>query len=222
MVRIHAGQPVLSIERAIQPSDTVSCRICYAKRAKLRTRAALYQAHGAETSSKTPNLTCMKIKFFTTGGTIDKVYFDAKSEFEVGQPQVMEILKDANIVFEYEIESILRKDSLDLTEADRHLIRTTVEHDPCRFIVVTHGTDTMVDTGRALRRIPGKTIVLTGSMQPARFRSTDAVFNIGLAIGAVQSLPPGVYIAFNGRMFDPHRTRKNRERNCFEEDGGQS
>ena len=164
----------------------------------------------------------MKLKFFTTGGTIDKVYFDAKSEFEVGQPQVMEILKDANIVIEYEIESILRKDSLDLTEADRHLIRTTVERDPCRFIVVTHGTDTMVDTGRALHGIPGKTIVLTGSMQPARFRSTDAVFNIGLAIGAVQSLPPGVYIAFNGRIFDPGRTRKNRERNWFEEDGGQS
>ena len=159
----------------------------------------------------------MKIKFFTTGGTIDKVYFDAKSEFEVGPPQVLEILKEANVTFEYEIESILRKDSLDLTEADRHLIRERVEVDACLRIIVTHGTDTMIETGRALLDIPHKTIVLTGSMQPARFRSTDAVFNIGSAIGAVQSLPAGVYLAMNGRVSDPRTLRKNREKNCFEE-----
>src|SRR5512140_3500409 len=128
----------------------------------------------------------MKIKFFTTGGTIDKVYFDAKSEFQVGQPQVLELIQEANVCFEFEVESILRKDSLDLTDADRELIRTRVTADPCPFVVVTHGTDTMVQTGRALAGIPGKTIVLTGSMQPARFRSTDAVFNVGAAIGAVQ------------------------------------
>jgi L-asparaginase len=130
---------------------------------------------------------------------------------------VMEILQDANIAFEYEVESILRKDSLDLTETDRQLIRTTVEKDPCRCIVVTHGTDTMVETANALQGIPDKIIVLTGSMQPARFRVTDAVFNIGSAIGAVQALPPGVYIAMNGQIFDPRRTKKNRARNCFEE-----
>lgn len=162
----------------------------------------------------------MKIKFFTTGGTIDKVYFDAKSEFQVGQPQVIELIEEANVTFEYEVESILRKDSLDLTEADRALVRQRAEAEPCPFIVITHGTDTMVQTGRALAGIPGKTIVLTGSMQPARFRGTDAVFNIGAAIGAVQSLPPGVYIVINGRVFDPRRTRKNREKNWFEEDCG--
>jgi L-asparaginase len=161
----------------------------------------------------------MKIKFFTTGGTIDKVYFDANSEFEVGPPQVLEVVKDANVGFEYEIESILRKDSLDLTEADRTLIRHHVEQEPCRLIVVTPGTDTMIETAKALLGIPAKTVVLTGSLQPARFRVTDAVFNIGSAIGAVQSLPAGVYIAMNGRIFDPKRARKNRQQNRFEEVG---
>ena len=159
----------------------------------------------------------MRIKFFTTGGTIDKVYFDAKSEFEVGPPQVLEVVKDAHVTFDYEIESILRKDSLEITDADRQLVRQRVQAESCARIVVTHGTDTMVETARALAGIPGKIIVLTGSMQPARFRVTDAVFNIGTAIGAVQSLPPGVYLAMNGRVFDPSRTRKNREQNCFEE-----
>jgi L-asparaginase len=159
----------------------------------------------------------MKIKFFTTGGTIDKVYFDSKSEFEVGPPQVLEIVKDAHVTFEFEIESILRKDSLDMTEADRLLIRQKVTEEPGQFIVVTHGTDTMVETSRALLGIPGKTIVLTGSMQPARFRVTDAVFNIGVAIGAVQSLPAGVYIVMNGKVFDPRNSRKNLQQNVFEE-----
>jgi L-asparaginase len=159
----------------------------------------------------------MRIKFFTTGGTIDKVYFDAKSEFEVGPPQVLEVVKDARVTFEYDIESILRKDSLDMTEADRQLVRQRVEAEPCARIVVTHGTDTMVETARSLVGIAGKTIVLTGSMQPARFRVTDAVFNIGSAIGAVQCLPPGAYIVMNGQVFDPRRSRKNLERNCFEE-----
>jgi L-asparaginase len=162
----------------------------------------------------------MKIKFLTTGGTIDKIYFDAKSEFEVGSPQVLEVVKDANVTFEYEIESILRKDSLDLNDADRQLIRQRVEAEPCARIVITHGTDTMIQTARALAGIPGKTIVLTGSMQPARFRTTDAVFNIGTAIGAVQSLPSGVYVAMNGQVFDPQQTRKNREKNCFEPEVG--
>ena len=158
-----------------------------------------------------------RIKFFTTGGTIDKVYFDAKSEFEVGPPQVLEIVKEAHVTFEYGIESLLRKDSLDLTSEDRRLIRERIEADQSQHIVITHGTDTMVETARGLLGIAGKTIVLTGSMQPARFHESDAVFNIGCAVAAVQSLPPGVYIAMNGRIFDPRRARKNRQKNAFEE-----
>ncbi len=159
----------------------------------------------------------MKIKFLTTGGTIDKVYFDAKSEFEVGPPQVLEMLKEANANFEFEVKSILQKDSLDLTDEDRQLIRQQVEAEPCTRIVITHGTDTMVRTAQALLGVPLKTIVLTGSLQPARFRVTDAVFNVGCAIGAVQSLPPGVYLAMNGRVLDPRRAKKNLDKNRFEE-----
>jgi L-asparaginase len=159
----------------------------------------------------------MKIKFFTTGGTIDKVYFDAKSEFEVGPPQVSELLADANVTFEFEVESILRKDSLDMTEADRALIRERVAADAAARIVVTHGTDTMILTALALKNIPGKTIVLTGSMQPARLRVTDAGFNLGTAVAAVQTLSPGVYLAMNGRIFNPERCRKNVADHRFEE-----
>ena len=159
----------------------------------------------------------MKIHFISTGGTIDKVYFDAKSEYQVGPPQVTEVLRDAAVTFEFDVESVLAKDSLDMTDADRRLIRDRVASSASDRIVVTHGTDTMVETGRCLKGIPGKTIVLTGSMQPARFRNTDAVFNLGTAIGAVQSLPPGVYLAMNGRIFDPDRARKDRARGTFED-----
>jgi L-asparaginase len=159
----------------------------------------------------------MKIHFITTGGTIDKVYFDAASEYQVGTPQVQEVLAEAHVTFEFEVESVLRKDSLDLTESDRRLIRERVLACPGDRVVITHGTDTMVETALQLLEVPGKTIVLTGSMQPARFRNTDAAFNIGTAMGAVQVLPPGVYVAMNGRVWDPRRVRKNRSGLCFEE-----
>jgi L-asparaginase len=159
----------------------------------------------------------MKIKFFTTGGTIDKIYFDAKSEFQVGPPQVSELLHDANVTFEHEVESILRKDSLDMTDADRAFIRGRVTAEPAVRIVVTHGTDTMIQTALALKGIPGKTVVLTGSMQPARLRMTDAGFNLGAAVAAAQTLPPGVYIAMNGCIFNPDTSRKNVAGHHFEE-----
>ncbi|MBN2579510.1 MAG: asparaginase [Pirellulales bacterium] len=161
----------------------------------------------------------MQIKFFTAGGTIDKVYFDAKSDYEVGTPRVAEILKEARVTTDYDVEPILSKDSLDMTEEDRQLIRRRVAADPCPRAVITHGTDTMIETARRLLDLPGKTIVLTGSMQPALFRMTDAAFNIGSALAAVQCLPPGVYIVSNGRIFDPLKSRKNREKNCIEEVG---
>jgi L-asparaginase len=159
----------------------------------------------------------MKIHVLTTGGTIDKVYFDAKSEFQVGPPMIAEVLKDAHVTAEVTIEPVLAKDSLELSDADRRLIRERVAACEADRILITHGTDTMAETAKSLAGIASKTIVLTGSMQPARFRNTDAVFNVGFALGAVQVLPPGVYLAINGRIFAAERVRKNRERQCFEE-----
>ena len=156
------------------------------------------------------------IKIFTTGGTIDKIYFDDRSEFQVGEPQIGNLLIEANVTRSYEITSLLRKDSLDLTDADRGMICQAVDSCPQSRIIVTHGTDTMITTATMLKQIMGKTIVLTGAMQPAKFRFTDAVFNIATAFTAVQLLPVGVYIAMNGTIFDPDQTRKNRELNRFE------
>ena len=157
------------------------------------------------------------LEIFTTGGTIDKVYFDAKSTFEVGDPQIEEVLREANLAIDYRVTPLLRKDSLELTDADRSMIRAAVEQTLSQRIVITHGTDTMISTAKNLGAIPGKTIVLTGAMQPARFRFTDAVFNIASAMMAAQTLPAGVYIAMNGRIFDPRTARKNVALNRFED-----
>lgn len=158
----------------------------------------------------------MRVRIFSCGGTIDKVYFDANSEFEVGEPQIDAIFREANATIDYQVESLMRKDSLEMTDADRALIRSRIEAAPERLIMITHGTDTMTLTAEALLGIPDKTIVLTGSMTPARFRMSDAEFNIGLALGAVQSLSPGVYIAMNGQVFPAGSTSKNHERKRFE------
>ena len=152
----------------------------------------------------------------TTGGTIDKVYFDDKSDFQVGEPQIGHILEELGVAFRFEVIPILRKDSLHIGEQDRELLRATIAAQDARHVLVTHGTDTMVETARVLATIPGKVIVLTGALNPARFRGSDAEFNIGTAVGAVQSLPDGVYIAMNGRVWDPAKVRKNVAANRFE------
>ena len=152
----------------------------------------------------------------TTGGTIDKIYFDDKSDYQIGEPQIGGILEELGVAFRYRVIPILRKDSLHLTDEDRELVRATIAAQDARHVLVTHGTDSMVATAAVLADIPGKTIVLTGALNPARFRGSDAEFNIGTAVGAVQSLPAGVYIAMNGRIWDPARVRKNVEANRFE------
>jgi len=152
----------------------------------------------------------------TTGGTIDKIYFDDKSDYQIGDPQIGRILDELGVAFRYEVVPILRKDSLHIDDADRELIRATVAAQHASHVLVTHGTDSMVETAKVLASVAGKTIVLTGALNPARFRGSDAEFNIGTAVGAVQSLPAGVYIAMNGRIWDPARVRKNVEANRFE------
>ncbi|MCP4902011.1 MAG: asparaginase [bacterium] len=159
----------------------------------------------------------MRIKIFTTGGSIDKCYSTQQSDFVVGEPQVGRALQDANVGFTVEIEPLLRKDSLEITDDDRRVIVEEVKLEPCRHVVITHGTDSMALTARALGGVPDKIIVLTGAMQPAEFKRTDAIFNIGCAVMAVQILPVGVHLVMNGRVFDPDGVTKNMELNRFEE-----
>ena len=159
----------------------------------------------------------MRIKIFTTGGSLDKGYSTRESAFVVQEPRIEEILAEGNVTFEYEIESLFRKDSLEIGLGDREVIVEAVKSEPCERILITHGTDTMPETGQRLSSIPGKTIVLTGAMQPASFKHTDAHFNIGFALAVLQTLPHGVYIAMNGSVFDPHSVRKNMETDRFED-----
>ena len=161
--------------------------------------------------------TSMPIKIYTTGGTIDKTYFDQKSTYQVGEPQASGVLERANVIVDYEVIPIMQKDSLELNDSDREKIRAVIESDPAGRVVITHGTDTMIETAMYLEQVSSKTIVLTGSMYPAQYRDSDAVFNLGCALIAAQILEPGVYIAMNGRLFDPQASVKNVALNRFEE-----
>lgn len=156
------------------------------------------------------------IQVFACGGTIDKVYFDAKSDYQVGEPQVRAIFEMANVLVDFQIASLMCKDSLDITDLDRQQIRQAVVDCQTTRILITHGTDQMPETARALQGIPGKTIVLTGATTPARFSGSDARFNVGCALGAVQSLPEGVYIVMNGQILKGHRVKKNRSLSRFD------
>lgn len=159
----------------------------------------------------------MKIKVISVGGTIDKVYFDQLSTYQVGDPSIRDIFENLPLHFAYEIVSLIRKDSLDMTDEDRDLLRQVVEEDADARILITHGTDTIVETAKRLRGIEDKVIVLTGAMEPAGFKTSDAVFNVGCAVAAVQCLDPGVYITIHGRIYAPDQIRKNRPAGRFEE-----
>jgi len=158
----------------------------------------------------------MRLAILTTGGTIDKVYFDAKGAYAVGEPMVRRILADARVIDPVTVLEVLRKDSLEMGPADRAAIRAAVARCEAAHIVVTHGTDTMVQTARMLEGIAGKTVVLTGALQPGRFVDSDAPFNLGMAVGVVQVLPAGVYLVANGCVFPSSGVRKNPELNRFE------
>lgn len=158
----------------------------------------------------------MKIKIYTVGGTIDKVYFDKLSDYEVGESVVTQMLKDANVQFDFEIEPVMRKDSLDMSDEDRQILFEKISADKTEHVLITHGTDTVIQSALILQQIKDKVIVMTGAMQPARFKDSDATFNIGFALGAMQVLKHGVYIAINGKIFDPSKANKVRTLNIFE------
>jgi L-asparaginase len=156
------------------------------------------------------------LHIITTGGTIDKIYFDDKSDYQVGAPQISETLELMGVAFDYTVQALMRKDSLHMTDDDRQQIRAAVAASNAEHILITHGTDSMVATAAALHGLGERRIVLTGALHPARFRDSDAVFNIGCALGAVQAVAPGVWIVMNGRVWDPQHVVKNVARNCFE------
>ncbi|MDJ0711348.1 MAG: asparaginase domain-containing protein [Woeseiaceae bacterium] len=158
----------------------------------------------------------MHIRFITTGGTIDKVYFDELSQFEVGESVLEHILREGLVQFDWDVVPLMKKDSLEIRDADRRVLRDYIANDDQTRYVITHGTDTMPETAEMLEPLKGRTIVLTGALTPARFRTTDAVFNVGMAVAAVQSLEPGVYIAMSGQVFRAGEVRKNRDENRFE------
>ena len=151
----------------------------------------------------------MNIAILTTGGTFDKIYFDANSEYSIGEPCISSILDEGNVTSEFRIKSVLKKDSLDINQKERELIKKSVIECEEEKIIIIHGTDTMVETAKFLEEIKDKTIVLTGSMQPARFKKTDAIFNSGFAFAAALSLANGIYITMNGQIFNSNNVRKN-------------
>jgi L-asparaginase len=155
------------------------------------------------------------ILVLTTGGTIDKNYFDALSEYQVVDSGIPALLKEARVALPFRVEEVCRKDSLELTQADREEIARRAAAAPETRIVVTHGTDTMTDTAKVLGGVVGKTMVLTGALSPARFAETDAPFNLGMAFAAAQTAAPGVWIAMSGQVFDGLKVRKDREAGRF-------
>ena len=157
-----------------------------------------------------------KLLIVTTGGTIDKIYFDDMSDYQIGEPMIGQILDQLQVGFEFEVKALMRKDSLHVSDEDRLKIRAEIAATDASHVLITHGTDSMVKTALVLADIPDKTMVLTGALNPARFRDTDAVFNIGCAVGALHALPQGAWISMNGCIWDPGKVQKNRAKNRFE------
>jgi L-asparaginase len=153
----------------------------------------------------------MQILFIQTGGTIDKDYpKNIKGyAFEIGEPAVKRILEKIKPGFEYEIVTVFQKDSQEITDDDRQKIFELCSNSAFDKIIITHGTDTMTETAKYLSQAVNKTIVLTGAFKPERFKDSDAEFNIGAAIGAIQFLKNGVYIAMNGEVIIHNKVKRN-------------
>ncbi|QTH23980.1 asparaginase [Rhizorhabdus wittichii] len=155
------------------------------------------------------------ITILTTGGTIDKTYFDALSAYQIVDTAVGRLLNVARVTHPFGVVELLRKDSLELSEEDRSSLAAAVREAPTDRIIITHGTDTMALTAERLSNVRGKTIVLVGAWAPARFAETDAPFNLGMAFACCQVAPPGVYITMNGTVFRGEDAIKDRNGGSF-------
>jgi L-asparaginase len=160
----------------------------------------------------------MRIHIFVTGGTFDKEYDEIRGQLYFNATHLPEILNLGRCTTPVDVETLMMIDSLHMSDEQRSLILEHCRNCTNNKIVITHGTDTMVDTARhiAEAQIP-KTIVLTGAMIPYKFGSSDGLFNLGCALAFVQTLPHGVYITMNGKYFNWDRVKKNRETGYFEE-----
>jgi len=162
----------------------------------------------------------MTIKIFATGGTFDKEYNELRGELFFKRTHVPEMLKLGRCKLEVDVRTLMMVDSLCMTDADRSSILEKCKRTKEDRILITHGTDTMVETARFLgNSIRGKTILLTGAMVPYKFGSSDGLFNLGSSLAFVQTLPEGVYISMNGKCFHWDNVRKNKETGEFEEVG---
>ena len=158
-----------------------------------------------------------RIRIFVTGGTFDKKYNELTGQLYFEDTHVKEMLRLGRCLLPIEVRTLMMVDSLDMTDDDRRLIAEHCRHAEEARIVITHGTDTMVETAAHLGREKlAKTIVLTGAMVPYQFGSSDGMFNLGSALAFAQTLSSGVYIAMNGRWFHWDKVRKNRDKGVFE------
>ncbi len=158
----------------------------------------------------------MNIQIFATGGTIAKKYDEISGKLVFDDELPQKILKQARSTEKFDIQTLMLKDSLEMDEIDREIILQSVNSTNLNKIVILHGTDTMIETARKLSKIKGKTVVLTGAMIPFSFKNSDALFNVGLAIGALSGLSKGVYIAMNSRLFTYDNVKKDKNRAVFD------
>lgn len=157
-----------------------------------------------------------EIKIFVTGGTFDKHYDEIHGKLSFSKTHVRQVLKTGRCRLDIDIQTLLLKDSLDFTDEDRNAVADACEAAKEKRIVVTHGTDTMSETAECVaKKVRNKTVVLTGAMIPFAFGSSDGLFNLGSALAFVQTLPPGVYLAMNGRVFEAGRIKKDRKAGVF-------
>jgi L-asparaginase len=158
------------------------------------------------------------IRIFVTGGTFDKTYDEVRGGLSFADTHLPEMLRLGRSRVDVSVRTLMMIDSLEMTEGDREVIVRNCQQCEESRIVVTHGTDTMIETAAAIARgVTGKTVVLTGAMIPYAFGSSDGLFNLGSALSFAQTLPSGVYVAMNGRHFAWNRVRKNRQTGVFED-----